>query len=179
MQQRQDLATELEANQVVNAMLAELDAKGERNGLQASDFTLMTNTTSDLKELYSGKNKLSQAQEAKMLASANNGAVFALVARGISKEIFILANSATYKAIQQGYGYFPAPVGKVTKPDFVITAATNARHEQAHRDRAASERVAYRLQIRVLQKFGPGAYANKEYYKLVKSYLDNAARTEK
>jgi hypothetical protein len=104
---------------------------------------------------------------------------FALVARRVSKEIFILANSSTYQAIQQGYGYFPAPVGRVTKPDFIITGATNARHEQTHRDRAASERVAYRVQIRVLEQFGPGAFANKEYYKLLKSYLENAVRTEK
>lgn len=179
MQQRRDLVAELEANQTVNAMLAELDAKRERNGLQASDFTLMTNPTSDLKELYSGKNKLSPAQERRMLATANTGEVFALVARGISREIFILANSSTYRAIQQGYGYFPAPVGQVKRPDFIITGATNARHEQAHRDRGASERAAYTLQLRVLNQFGPGAFANKEYYKLLKSYLENAARTEK
>ncbi len=130
IQQRQDLVSELQANQTVNAMLADLDAKGERNGLKASDFTLMTTPTSDLKELYSGKNKLTPAQENKMLAGANKGDVFALVARGISKEIFILANSSTYKAIQQGYGYFPAPVVIVTKPNFIIAGAKNTRNEQ-------------------------------------------------
>ncbi|HLA12900.1 MAG TPA: RHS repeat-associated core domain-containing protein [Pyrinomonadaceae bacterium] len=95
MQQREELVTELEANQLVNAMLTRLDSIGFRNGLQISDFTLTTDPINDLPELFTGNNKLSPRRQKQLIANLNDGSNFAAVLRGsVSKDIFILQTVA-------------------------------------------------------------------------------------
>jgi len=56
-------------------------------------------------------------------------------------------------------------------------AGTAGVHERTHRDGPdRSEHAAYTEQLRVLQKFGPGAFANTAFYDNAVKFVTNGTK---
>ena len=72
---------------------------------------------------------------------------------------------------------YKGKIGVVGRGDLSIFGGTNLRHEQHHRDVGPSETRAYRLQLRVLNQFGRGAFANREFYNYLRQGFIKGSRT--
>jgi hypothetical protein len=172
--ERKTLQIEQEGNRIVGGLLKKLDAAGERQGLRLSDFTVSTDPTNDFRSLYAARGFKGKALEAQLTENAD---AVAAVFRSQSKQIFINATTQFYKAIaQQGDLVYPI-YGRVELPDVTVITATYLPHEKYHRDIAASERHAYQEQLRVLNKFGPGAFVSQKVFKDFQQMLTAAGRT--
>ena len=148
--ERTTLGIEKEGNKVVGALLKSLESRGELNGLKLSDFTVTTDSANDFKD------------EPRIVGDPGAGAAM-FVLNGYSKEIFINTKSNDYALYKSG------------DADAVLYGGTALRHEQVHRDNYpngdTSEKAAYTEQLKILQKYGPGAFRNKEFYKTVLEHV--------
>jgi RHS repeat-associated protein len=144
--ERTTLGIEKEGNKVVGALLKSLESRGELNGLKLSDFTVTTDSANDFKD------------EPRIVGDPGAGAAM-FVLNGYSTEIFINTKSNDYAIYKSG------------DADAVLYGGTVLRHEQVHRDNYpdgdTSEKAAYTEQLKILQKYGPAAFQNKEFYKTV------------
>jgi RHS repeat-associated protein len=169
-----NLMLEQEGNKIVSDLLQALDSIGERNGLKVSDFALSTDRNNDFKDFEAAaKTKKDKAG----WAYFHRVDPFAFVVPG-SKDIYFNTQNNSWKVLVIGKGISPI-AGEITLPDLTKSYSTNLRHEQAHRDRQASERTAYTIQLRVLEKYGPGAFINKGAYNEVRNFINNQIRTNK
>jgi RHS repeat-associated protein len=153
--ERTTLGIEKEGNEVVSSLLKSLDSKSELNGLKLSDFTVSTDSRNDFND------------EPKISDDPGKGAA-AFVLNGYSREIFINTRSSDYALWKSG------------GPDAVLYGGTALRHEQVHRDNYprgdSSEQAAYTEQLRILQKYGPGAFKSKEFYDAVIDHVTKGTR---
>jgi hypothetical protein len=137
------LGLEMEGNRVGNALLASLDAKGERNGLQLSDLTLSTDSKHDFD------------QDKRVSDDPGKGAGM-FVLNGYSMQIYLNKKSSDYGLYKSG------------DSDGILYGGTALRHEKVHRDNYprgdSSEHAAYSLQLKLLQQYGPGAFKSRDFY---------------
>jgi RHS repeat-associated protein len=137
------LGLEMEGNRVGNALLASLDAKGERNGLKLSDLTFSTDSKHDFD------------QDKRVSDDPGKGAGM-FVLNGYSRQIYLNRKSSDYSLYESG------------DSDGVLYGGTALRHEQVHRDNYprgdTSEHAAYSLQLKLLQQYGPGAFKSRDFY---------------
>lgn len=140
--ERTTLEIEKEGNKVVGSLLKSLESKGELNGLKLTDFTVSTDSKNDFND------------DARISDNPGKGAA-AFVLKGYSQEIFINTKSSDYALWKSG------------DADGVLYGGTALRHEQVHRDNrgdSGSEKAAYTEQLKILQKYGPGAFKSREFY---------------
>jgi hypothetical protein len=146
--EKKTLGLEKEGNHVVAQELESLDANGELNGLQLSDFTLSTDSQHDF-----------DAEPAISDDPGANAGMF--VIEGYSTQIYVNTNSGDYQGAKSG------------DADYITYCGTTARHEQVHRDGDVqgdhSEHAAYTVQLRILQKYGPAAFKNPDFYERAKN----------
>ena len=146
--ERETLTLEKEGNHLVGAMLADLGARGERNGLQLSDFKLSTDTAHDFQSLN---------PPAAFIADAVKKDAFTLSGMNKDKQfngIYIRTGAGTL------YNYAS------TDPDFVVYGGTALRHEQIHQNGNHSEKDAYTAQRQLLHQFRVGFQNDGTYLKL-------------
>ena len=171
--ERNTLLIEQEGNRVVGQLLKELNAIGEGKGLQLSDFTLSTDPKNDYKPLVKKRGFKGKALEKEV---ADSAAAVAVVFRGDSKQIFINQTNMYYQAVREGYGLTYPGYGTIQPKDVAIITATYLSHEKFHRDRSSSERLAYKEQLRVLNKF-PGAFVNQKTFTDFQRVFTNGSKT--
>ena len=169
------LETEREGNRVARAFLARLQSIGEGQGLQVSDFTLSTDSAHDFPEIASALNGDDPGAGAGM---------FTLF--GYSSQIYINTNSIDYRSatgrwvMLDSYPH-PGENDDIPVADVITYMGTSAVHERSHLDSPTralrnSEGRAYTEQRRVLEKFGPDAFMNKDAYR---SFMDHVVTGSK
>ena len=153
--ERKTLGIEKEGNKIVGALLKSLESKGELDGLKLSDFTVTTDSANDFKD------------EPRIARDPGKVAA-AFVLNGYSREIFINTRSSDYALYKAG------------DADAILYGGTAARHEKVHRDNYpkgdSSEKAAYTEQLRILQKYGPGAFKSKEFYNMVIDHVTKGTK---
>lgn len=143
--EKKTLGLEKEGNKIVGQMLSALDTKGERNGLKLGDFTLSTDSKRDF-----------QSDPRIKGDPGGNAGMFVLL--GYSTQIYVNTNSNDYKGAK-------GEIQGREAADYILYGGLAVRHEQFHRDATdKSEHAAYAAQLKILQKFGPGAFKSKEFY---------------
>jgi RHS repeat-associated protein len=154
--EKRTLGLEKEGNRIVGEYLERLDSIGEREGLQVSDFTLTTDASNDFNGVSTAK---------PLVSGANN----MFVLQNYSSQIFIDTQAPLYQGSLNGSG-------SAGTEDFFIYGGTVAAHEKSHRDsptqkQRLSESAACTEQLRVLQRFGPGAFRSSTFYNSLKQTL--------
>lgn len=155
--EKKTLELEEQGNKIVGQYLAALDKIGERNGMQVSDFTLTTEPQKDFAtdpafiKAFGGDKK-----KAKDAAKRNKSAGM-FVWLGYSTQIFINAKSNDYKGSK-------GEISGMDASDYITYGGSAARHEKSHLGPDSKESTAYKVQLQILQKFGPGAFKSKEFY---------------
>ncbi len=149
------LGLEMEGNRVGNALLASLDAKGERNGLKLSDLTLSTDSKHDF-------------DHDKRVGDNPGAGAGMFVLNGYSSAIFLNRKSSDYSLY------------KSSDADGVLYGGTALRHEQVHRDNYprgdSSEHAAYSLQLKLLQQYGPGAFKSRDFYDTAVTHITEGSK---
>ncbi len=166
----EQLRLEKEGNRFVGEMLRHLNDIGEGKGLRLSDFSISTDPKSDFPQDVHEKG-----------TGGDISTAYMFVVEGFNKQIYVNTSSSQYQLLRGAFKALPkwlegvkvdsltgsgvVEIGNVDFPDATKYGATVARHERAHRDREVkSEAGAYQLQKQVLERFGPGAFHNKNFY---------------
>jgi RHS repeat-associated protein len=150
--EKNTLSLEMEGNKVGRQLIADLNARGEGNGLQLSNLTLTTDPKKDFMSdpnFVKGAGSTKRAQE----ISNSNAKSGMFVLLGYSTQIYLNATSNDYAGYKSG------------DADYVTYGGTALRHEQFHlQSPDKSEHSAYSAQLRILQKYGPAAFKSREFY---------------
>jgi major membrane immunogen (membrane-anchored lipoprotein) len=158
------LRLEREGNKFVQSLINALP-KSEREGIQVSDFTIMTEGKDDLLSWqefndYFGESATSEAN------NAANFNMFVLDGGKFSQQIFINANAPQIQRAQRG------------DQNALAFTATGIPHERVHRGGNPSEVDAYTKQRDVLNRM-PNAFTNTEIWQSYRQELDIIINKEK
>ena len=160
------ITQEKQGNAVAREAIRQLNANGEGSNLKVSDFTLSTDPSHDLMSDRNFVQRYSTRQDAQKDADNTDKTGDMFTIHNYSNQIFINTKRTTGKAFGSGNPYSGSVLSDIT-----VFAASEMEHEATHRDgrsaRARSEGAAYTEQSRILLKFGPDAFKDKNYYSSV------------
>ena len=155
------LSYEKEGNQVVSEMLQQLDKKGERNGLQLSDFKLSTDTAHDFP-----------------------GAPASFIQDAITKDAFTTANkqyAGMYiRTDPKGFYERSRPSNNPSpdnRHDWIVYGATALRHEKVHQGGNHDEKDALTLQLNLLKEY-KRAFNDQAFYRSMSTFLDKQIKAQ-
>src|SRR5207244_2936269 len=90
---------------------------------------------------------------------------------GYTKQIYIDTQNREWEAGKNG-------LDGVSAEDWLTYHASAARHEQTHLGPDSSEHAAYTEQKRILERFGPNAFSNKDWYENALKHMDRGINGE-
>ena len=152
---------EQRANLIVSSWLAELRMQGLGQGMELSDFSIMTDYNNDIRQI--GMEQGASERDMDNYLTQQKALGITTDAVTINGKTYInTASNTTFGMNLTASGFNSSGITlttnqgeEITQSDAAKAGGTLLSHERKHQKGEASETKAYTEQIRILDKFGP------------------------